>query len=396
VFTRPTIAARQMACLLCTLSLGLAVGCGGKGGVSDPMKLVPADSRVLVSVNVTRLRQTQFKDRLLQLRDRSESLKKKWDSMVQKAGLDPIRDIDTLVVALPYRGEAKGEQGSEAAIIAVGRFNQPGLIAWFKDSAGQGYKETKHGSRTIYSNASGNHVAFINSTTCVVGDATQVKKILDLADGKGQSAAQTPKLVELKNRVTGSQTAWGVVLVPDEVSKRAKDSDSPLKAVISIVAGVDFAAGMEIDFRADCTDDNEAKSLTDKFNNLVKELVESPMFGSLGFSGMVSELKGTQEGKVFHVRGNLPQAKLDDLIKKIEEAFKAKMGELPKFKLPSSDEGGPKIDDQAPASEPSTDTKDDGKGDEPKAGSSDDLPSLKLNMPGAGSKPKRRPSLLGQ
>ena len=398
MFTRPTTATRPVArLLLCAMSLGLAVGCGGTAGTSDPMKLVPVDSRVLVYINVVRLRQTQFKDRLLALRDRSESLKKKWNTMVQKSGLDPLRDIDTIVVAMPYHGEAKGEAGGEAAFIAIGRFNQPGIVAWFKEAAGQGFKETKHGNRTIYSNAGGNYLSFVNSTTGVVGDQNQVKKILDLADHKGQSAAQSPKLVELKNRVTGNQTAWGVVAVPEEVTKRAKDSDSPLKAVTAIVASVDFAAGMEIDFRGDCADENEAKTLTDKFNNLVKELLESPMFGSLGFGGFVSELKGTQEGKVFHVRGNLPQAKLDDLIKKVEEAFKAKLGDLPRIKLPSTEEGGPKIDDKAPASEPSTDTKDEGKGDEPKAGSSDDgLPSLKLNMPGGGSKAKRRPSLLGQ
>jgi hypothetical protein len=398
VSTRSTTAARPLArLLLCALSLGVAVGCGGKAGISDPMKLAPADSRLLVQVNVARLRQTQFKDRLLALRDRSEGLKKKWDKLVQKSGLDPMRDIDTVMLAMPYQGEAKGESG-EAAIVVMGRFNQPAIIGWFKEAAGQAYKETKHGNRTIHSNANGNYMSFINSTTGVVGDLNQVKKILDLADGKGQSAAQTPKLVELKNRVTGNQTAWGVVSVPEEVSKRAKDSDSPFKAVVAIVASVDFAAGMELDFRADCSDDNEAKSLTDKFNNLVKELLESPMFGSLGLGGIVSELKGTQEGKVFRVRGNLPQQKVEDLIKKVEEAFKAKLGELPRIKLPSTTEGGPKIDDdKAPASGPTTDTKDEGKGDETKAApGGDDLPSLKLNMPGGGAKGKRRPSLLGQ
>jgi len=396
VHTRPTTAARQVArLLLCALSLGFAVGCGGKAGISDPMKLVPADSRMVVNINMSRLRQTQFKDRLLALRDRSESLKKKWETLVQKSGMDPVRDIDTIVVTMPYQGE---REGGEAALIAMGRFNQPALVAWFKDQAGKDYKQTQHGNRAIHSNAAGNHLAFINSTTGVAGDLNQVKKILDLADGKGQSAAQTPKLVELKSKVTGNQTAWGVVSVPDEVLKRAKDSDSPFKAVTAIVATVDFAAGMEVDFRAECADDNEAKSLTDKFNNVVKELLESPMFGSLGFGGIVSELKGAQEGKVFRVRANLPQQKLDDLIKKVEEAFKAKLGELPKIKLPSTAEGGPKLDDDTkpPASLPA-DTKDEGKGDEAKAApDGDGMPSLKLNMPGGGTKAKRRPSLLGQ
>jgi hypothetical protein len=395
VHTRPTTAARQSArLLLCVLGLGLAVGCGGKAGISDPMKLVPTDSRLVVQVNMARLRQTQFKDRLLALRDRSEGLKKKWETLVQKSGLDPVRDVDTVVLAMPYTGQ---KEGGEAAIIAMGRFNQQAIIGWFKDQAGKDYKTAQHGSRTIHSNAGGNHLAFINSTTGVAGDLNQVKKILDLADGKGQSAAQNPKLVELKSRVTGNQTAWGVVAVPDEVLKRAKDSDSPLKAVTAIIATVDFAAGMEVDFRAECADDNEAKSLTDKFNNVVKELLESPMFGSLGLGGIVSELKGAQEGKVFRVRANLPQQKLDDLIKKVEEAFKAKLGELPKIKLPSTAEGGPKLDDdQQPASQPA-DTKDEAKGDGTKAApDGDGMPSLKLNMPGGGTKAKRRPSLLGQ
>ncbi|MBI5478201.1 MAG: hypothetical protein HY906_05055 [Deltaproteobacteria bacterium] len=401
--SRPTNAARATwrSLLLGAVSVVLAGGCGSKAGISDPMKLVPADSRVLVQINVARLRQTQFKDRLLQLRDRSEGLKKKWDHLVQKSGLDPLRDIDTLLLAMPYQGE----QGSgEAAVVALGRFNQPAIVAWFKEAAGAKFQETKHGNRTIYSNSAGQNLSFVSSTTAVVGDLTQVKRILDLADGKGQSARQSPKLVELTNRVQGNQTVRGVVSVPDEVSKRAKEADSPFKAVSAIVATIDFAAGLEFDFRAECSDENEAKSLTDKFNNLVKELLESPMLGSLGLGGIISELKGAQELKVFRVRGNLPQQKLDELIKKIEEAFKAKLGDLPRIKLPSVEEGGPKIDDSQPAPDktaPDVTTDDkasEGKGDEPKAApgeGSDGMPSLKLNLPG-GTKGKRRPSLLGQ
>jgi hypothetical protein len=388
--------------LLCAATIVLAGGCGSKAGTSDPMKLVPGDSRVLVQINVARLRQTQFKDRLFQLRDRSASLKKKWDGLVQKSGLDPLRDIDTVLLALPFQKQ----ESSEAALVAIGRFNQPALVAWFKEQAGQGATETKHGTRTIYSDAGGHHVSFINSTTAVVGDLTQVKKILDLADGKGQSARQSPTLVELSNRARGNQVIWGVVSLPEAVRQRARETDSPFKAVSTMVATIDFAAGLELDFRADCSDENEARSLTDKFNNVIKELLESPMFGSLGFSGLVSELKGSHEGKVFRVRGSLPQQQLDDLIKKVEDAFRSKLGDLPLFKLPATEEGAPKIDDGRPVPDmaapglPTDDEASEGKGDEPKAGPGTEgggLPSLRLTPPGGTTtKAKRRPSLLEQ
>ena len=380
--------------LLCAAILALAGGCSGKGSVSDPLKLVPSDSRMLVQINVTRLRQTQFKDRLLQLRDRSEGMKKKWDKLVQKSGFDPMRDLDTMLIAMPYGGD---KTAGEAGAVLLGRFNQPALIAWFKEQAGTGAKEQKHGNRTIYSDADGTYnVAFLSSTTLVVGSLPMVKRILDLADGKGQSARQSPALVELTNRVRGNQVIWAVVQVPDEVRKRAQEADSPFKSVANIVTTLDFAAGLELDFRAVCSDDNEAQSLTDKFNNLVKELLESPMFGSLGLGGVVSALKGAKEGKVFRVRGNLAQQQLDDLIKKVEEAFKSKLGGMPRIKLPSPAEGGPKLDDSNPASDKAPDDKaTEGKGDEAKAPGDEGLPSLRLTPPG-GTKAKRRPSLLGQ
>jgi hypothetical protein len=382
--------------LLCAVSVALVGGCGSKAGVSDPLKLVPSDSRLLLQVNVSRLRQTQFKDRLLQLRDRNEGLKKKWDNLVQKSGFDPMRDLDTVLLALPYGGE---KSAGEGAAVLIGRFNQPALVAWFKEQAGTGFKESKHGNRTIYSMGNDPHLSFISSTTAVAGDLVLVKKILDLADGKGQSARQTPTLVELTSRVPGNQVAWGVVSVPDEVRKRAQESDSPFKAVANIVVSLDFAAGLALDFRAECSDENEAQALTDKFNNLVKELLESPMFGSLGLGAIVSALKGAKEGKTFRVRGNLPQQQLDDLLKKVEEAFKSRLGSsgMPRIKLPTQEEGGPKLDDSAPASNKAADDKGtEGKSDETKAAPGDEgLPSLKLNMPG-GTKGKRRPSLLGQ
>jgi hypothetical protein len=382
--------------LLCAVSVALLGGCGSKAGAGDPLKLVPGDSRVLLKLDVARLRQTQFKDRLLQLVERNEGAKKKLQTLVQKSGFDPVRDLDSVLLALPYGGE---KATGEGAAVLFGRFNQPALVAWFKEQAGQGYKEQKHGNRTIHSMGQDPHLCFINSTTAVAGDLALVKRILDLADGKGQSARQTPALVELTNRVPGNQVAWGVVSVPDDVKKRAQESDSPFKAVINIVLTLDFAAGLALDFRAECSDENEAKTLTDKFNNLVKELLESPMFGSLGLGAVVSALKGAQEGKTFRVRGNLPQQQLDDLIKKIEEAFKSRLegGGMPRIKLPTQTEGGPKLDDTAPASNKAGDDKGtEGKSDETKASSGDEgVPSLKLNMPG-GTKGKRRPSLLGQ
>jgi len=165
-----------------------------------------------------------------------------------------------------------------------------------------------------------------------------------------------------------------------------------VKGVATMVATVDFAAGMDIDFRADCDNEAEAKSLTDKFNNLVQELQQSALLGGLGFGGMLSQVKGNQEGAVFHAHGSLQQQQLDDLMKKIEAAFKSKLGSggMPRLQLPSAGQGGPATSGE--------DDKGAAKGGDAKAGpSGGDLPQLKLQLspPGA-AREQHRPSLLGK
>jgi hypothetical protein len=369
---------------LCALLLSLASGCKSKTAAAvDPLTLTPGESRMIVQVDVARLRQTQFKDRILQIINRSESFKKRWDMLSQKAGLDPMRDLDKITVAMPYQGD---QGGSDAGAILYGRFKEPTFLAWFKGEAGGRDKETKYGNRFIYSDADGTyHLTFLKPTTLVIGSLRWVKQVLDLADGKGTSARATPALVSLVNRVKGNQVVWAVVTVPEQARTRAKEADSALKAVGSMVATIDFAAGMEIDFLADCDTDTDARILTDKFNSTVKELKESPFLAGLGFGTIMAQFKGSQEAKVFHAHGTMQQQQLDDLTKKLEEAFKAKMAEggLPRIKLPTPEAGGPS---SAPSSEGS------------KAGQgSTELPQLKLKLsPPGGAREKRRPSLLGK
>jgi hypothetical protein len=364
-----------------------ASGCGGKGaGGGDPLKLLPTDSSMVIEVNVARLRQTQFKDRLLQLRDRSETLKKGWDNLVQKSGLDPMRDIDHIALGLPYQ-----PQSSDMGVVIIGRFNQNGIVTWFKGREGAKVKEEKRGQYTVYFDEEKNYyLTFPSSTVLMLGSKDWIGKMLELADGKGQSVRTRPDMADLINRRKPNQVVWLVARFPKELMQRAKESDSAFKGVTGLIADVDFAAGMELQFQAETEADADAARLTEKFNSMVKELRESPLVGALALAPMLNDVKGTQQGKVFTARATLPQQPLDDLIKKVEDLVKQKMNEMPRFQFPSPAEGGPQVPSSQPekpdpsgAAEPKT----------PPPGVGE-MPKLQLTPPGA-TKEKRRPGLLG-
>ncbi|HEY3356667.1 MAG TPA: hypothetical protein VGQ83_25680 [Polyangia bacterium] len=391
-------AAMRRAVMLAGLGLLLVAvavtGCGSKGGAGgDPLKYLPAEASMVVDINLGRLRQTQFKDRLLQLRDRSESLKKSYNDLAQKAGLDLLRDVDSLAIGLPYQPAS-----SDMALVAIGRFNQDSIITWFKTREGAKIKDEKHGKHTVYLDEDRNYyLSFLSSTTLLVGSKDWIHKMLDLADGKGQAVRSRADMADLFARVKPNQVVWLAARFPEDLRKKAKEADSAFKGVTGVIATVDFAAGMELDFRADTEADADASRLTEKFNNLVKEMRESPWLGALALTPMLQDVKGAQEGKVFHARAALPQQQLDELIKKIEEIVKQKLGDMPRLQLPGPEQGGPSGGEPSslPA-KPGASAPAPAEG-EPKAapgGGTPELPQLKLSPPG-GAKEKRRPGLLG-
>jgi hypothetical protein len=392
VSARPGRREAPVGCALVTLLL-CATGCGGRspsGG--EPLKYLPGDASMVLTVNVARLRQTQFKDRLLALRDRSEPLRKAWESLAQKAGLDPLRDVDAVVAGLPYQPSS-----SELGVVIVGRFNQAGVLSWFKGREGAKVREEKHGTRTFYADDDHNYyVSFVDSKTLFFASKDWIRKMLDLADGKGQAVRSKPEMTDLLNRARGNQVVSLVARFPEELRQRAKESGSSFSGVNAIVGTIDFAAGMELDFRADAETAKEASQLTDKFNEAMRELRDSPMLGALALTPLLKDVTAAAEGKVFHLRATLPQQQLDDLIKKVEELIKSRMGDLPQLRVPGPEPdalGGPGTKEPGAPKEPSGAKEPGGAAEEPKAAPEGDLPQLKLAPPGA-KREKRRPGLL--
>jgi len=366
----------------------LVGGCGSKAKEQgEPLALMPGDARLLGRVDVARLRQTQLKDKLLALRDRHEELRARWQGMAEKTGFDPLRDLDTVLFALMPRANPEQGEDEQVVAVAVGRFNQPAITSWFKDRTKGAATEKPHGKRVIVHDDSA-AMAFVDSRTLVFGDLPSVERVLDLADGKGKSLSQSPMLLELTKRVKPNQVVSVVLTIPEEVRKRAEES--PLKSLTSMIISLDFAAGMDLDFQGDCPDEKESKSLAERFNGTIKELLESPLFGSLGMGALIAGLKAHNEGKVLVVRGNVPPQQLDSIIRRIEELARGKLAEMPRLPLTTASAGG--LGGVA-ASMPASQSTQSNKGLEPDKG--EGFPSLRLVPPGEGTK-KKRPSLLGQ
>jgi hypothetical protein len=321
---------RLILCGLLALSAVGATGCkrtSGTGAAKEDLALVPKETDLILMANVARMRNTAMWRKLLDLRDGEPNAKKQFDDFVQKCSLDPFKQIDSRFVAVP---QSAGGDNKEFAVILRGQFDEAKLVQCAKDEAkkdGRDVTVTEYNGKKLYTdNQKGEAFAtFLDGKTAVIGGKEWIKKVVDLAAGKGDSAKSNAPLADLMKRAKTSDALWGAGIIPQSTRDGFKNDPKLASAgsMKNVFGSIDFQSGFAADVNVDTGSEADAKDLVAKTTAQIAEAKKSPQFMLMGLAQYLDGVKIDNKAATYHVAISYNQQQVDDMINRVKGLLKS-------------------------------------------------------------------------
>ena len=215
----------------CTPAAGVKSGAAAGEAL---IKMIPRSATGVVGVDVKRLMETEAVVKALQ----DPKAKEKYDEFVKMSGIDPMKDISYLGIALIGTLSAGAPEGG--AIISL-KYDKARLQSLIKEKAPEAKEELYNGV-TVYSNLDGGktkqttQAAFLDAGHIVLGSEKGVKGIIDVHQKKAESLAKNAEMTGILKKVDKSGLLWGAFAVPQELIKKGIESNPQLKVLEGITA----------------------------------------------------------------------------------------------------------------------------------------------------------------
>jgi hypothetical protein len=193
------------------VALALVLVAGAAFAKNDAMSLVPADAVTVGVVHLDQLRTSPLSSTLLQHTDKV-STDGEAAEFLADAGLQPLKDIDLLVVATSPRTRFGKE--AEVLVIAEGRFS-PARLGKALTTRGAEKKTASGVAYYVHPGAKDeNHkgaVAFVNEGLTILGSEEAVLEALATREKGGSGFTSASLLGQDAARIDADATAWAVV-----------------------------------------------------------------------------------------------------------------------------------------------------------------------------------------
>jgi len=128
---------------------------------------------------------------------------KEFEAALKKIGLDPDKDVDTLIFA-SFR---TGKQGVKTAGVASGPFNMKAVLKKMKLEK---FTPKKYGTADVYPMDGGFIMTFLDDSTLLFGDSTALHAALDTRDGKTLSLDTNGTMADMMTSVD-SAPVWSIL-----------------------------------------------------------------------------------------------------------------------------------------------------------------------------------------
>ena len=274
------------------------------GPVPPEALALPADSSVVMGFDVKALTGSQFYAKFGAEGEpgRVEALAE----IERKTGLNPERDIDSVVVAIRANAAetqadgARKRRPENALVFVTGRFDGARLEASIPD-AGKAQKERRDGV-TIYREATGKSngaVALLDSGILVAGDSASVETFL-ANRSTGHGIRDSAQLVSQLESIEPGSTFWAVG-GPSVLSRVTSEVGGPaanLPAVKQVVAYGHLDPEVGVTATAEASDAKSATKIADVLR---------------GFSAMLS-LQFGQRAELQQIADSISVATEDDKV----------------------------------------------------------------------------------
>jgi hypothetical protein len=227
--------------------------------------LLPAEARFVMGVDVRRLTSSAFYKKQRALRPDS------FRDLEAKTGVDPERDVDTLLVA--------GGSGEQGLALFVGNFDRSRLAQVIEtEKKGQVTWKSVSGT-TVYLFREGEKgagaAAFLDDRRVVLGSAEAVEAAVAANAQGGARLKGNAAIVALLERVKAGSTFWMVgdqtllANLPKSVPMGSGGNAMTLPALRSVVVSGEVEPVVSVAITGDAADEAGARNLADVVRGLV-------------------------------------------------------------------------------------------------------------------------------
>ncbi len=316
--------------------LGLAVAAtllSAPARAADIERYLPADTETVVTFNIRQILGSQLakKNGLEQLRDLIKS-QEEVDAVLKDLGLDPLKDIDKVIVAAP----ATREQ-DKGLVIIHGRFN----LDKFKARAEKEAKDRKDtfkilkvkdgqgGEHTVYElavSAQGNSTyfaGFADRTTLLAAPAKDYLidglRVKDATKVKLKNQTFQDLLAKADDQQSFSIATTGEALAKSQLAEPIKEF---LPKINTVVGGITFTDGIKMEFAVATKRAVDAKQILegiDKGLGYAKVLLNLAAMNMKELApvvGIVESIKTSAKDSTVTIKGEVSGETLNKLIPK--------------------------------------------------------------------------------
>lgn len=202
----------------------LISGCK-KGAVGESMSLVPADAAGVFNINFKKFAQLSVFDKMMNEPDVKKTgnpgFFKDYQDFVNKTGIDPKKDINSMTVAMLGKFSMPGKD-SQVVVIVNLTYNKDKILSLVKENATEVTQETYNGETIFkFKESDGKDIgaSFINASNIAAGSIDGVKKVIDLAKGKGKSIKDNAEMKPFLEKMKPNTITSFVIGIPAEARK---------------------------------------------------------------------------------------------------------------------------------------------------------------------------------
>jgi len=263
---------KLMGLVLCSFIMAAPLlGCvEAKVESEKALSLLPKDSAFVIVVNMQKVVTTEFYNKVKE----DESRLKEYNEFIEKTGIDPQKDIDRIAISLSEH--MKGDD--DIVALVFGRFDKDKILSSIKEEAEIDVKEylgkeiyvpSKHKHHECEEEAEHEEevekeekeeeaedkeeekcskesdfgLTFLQDNLLVAGDFDNIKKVVDLHKGKGESVEDNQALMDVIKEANQTDTVWGAGLVPEKI--KCKADENPMSKAFATITSVVFSINVE-------------------------------------------------------------------------------------------------------------------------------------------------------
>lgn len=320
---------RQLTRTAVPLLLLWVVGCrGGCGRGTDralgtTLSNFPAETRVVLSLNVSKVRSSALWQRITGVLEDNPEDRRKIAELASRTGFDPLRDLRRVVVAFP---DDARKAGAFALLIEGSNLDERRLVAWAREQAkkdGRTIETRQRGARTLHVAGGAQPVAafFPGRDRVLVGGGGWAETMADLADGaEGVRSAETNgDLLRLAKRIGTSGALWFAAVVPGDVrnSLMAQPQPGSAASVTRVGGSMDVSPALGARFVADLSNEADAQALAQQVQTTVRQAKGNAKTLMLGLGPYLDAVEAKSKGPSVHVTLTLTPGQTQDLVARL-------------------------------------------------------------------------------